>query len=242
MQKGELLFNGNEKKIYSTDNPDEVLLHFTDVMTCYHNVKRAKLVNKGKLTSQISALLLKYLSDAGINTHFIAQVGERDQLCRRVTNLPIVFVARNRVAGDMERRFRWEGGERLPITVIDMYLNDGKLGDPLVNDYHIMALGIMTQEELNEVHAIILKANDLISGLCSDAGLELVDLQLEFGRTADGTIIISDEISPDTCRFWDKDTGTRLDKDRFRHDMSDVIASYAKVLECLSKSGTGMSN
>lgn len=233
MQKGELLFNGNEKKIYSTANPEEVLIHFTDVMTCYHNVKRAKLVNKGKLTSQISALLLKYLSDAGINTHFIAQKGEREQLCRRVTNLPLVFVARNRVTGDMERRFRREGGEKLPITVIDMYLNDGKLGDPLVNDYHVTALGIVTKEELQEIYSVILKANALLSELCSGAGLELVDLQLEFGRTADGSVIISDEISPDTCRFWDKQTGEKLDKDRFRHDMSDVIASYAKVLDKL---------
>lgn len=234
MKKGEILFNGNEKKIYSTENPDEVLIHFTDVISCYHNVKRAKIVGKGMVTNQISALIFKYLTEAGIRNHFIKQVNEREQLCRKIEIIPLVMVARSRVSGDFERRFRLKEGEKLNSMVIDLFYNVASLGDPLINDYHAIALGLVTREELNQMYATVQEAHKLLSGIFAKAGLELVDLQLEFGRDSNGLLIISDEISPDTCRFWDAKTGEKLDKDRFRHDMSDVLASYSEVLKRLS--------
>ena len=237
MEKRKVLFNGNEKKIYSTDNPDEVLIHFTDVITCYHNVKRAKIIGKGEVTSQISALIFNYLSKSGIPTHFISQVSEREQLCKKVEAIPMVVVARNRVSGDMERRFRMEEGAKLNDVVIDFYYNVASLGDPLINDFHAIALNLVTREELNEIYRVVRKVHGLLTSLCQKAKLELVDLQLEFGRDQDGKLLIADEISPDTCRFWDAETEKKLDKDRFRHDMSDVLASYREVLTRLTTVG-----
>lgn len=233
MEKKQITFNGNEKKIYATNNPDEVLIHFTDIITCYSNVKRAKIVGKGIVTNNISSLIFEYLSKAGIETHFIRKVNDREQLCRKIEIVPLEFVARNRVAGDMEHRFRLEGGMKLNTLVIDLYLNDNKLGNPLINNYHAVALGIITSEELEQVYNVVRKVSELVSSLCEKAGLELVDLKLEFGRDSQGHLIISDEISPDTCRFWEAGTGKKLDKDRFRHDMSDVLASYQEVYDRL---------
>ena len=236
MEKREVLFNGNEKKIYSTDIPGEILIHFTDIITCYHNVKRAKIIGKGKVTSQISALIFNYLSKHGVPTHFISQINEREQLCKKVETIPMVVVARNRVSGDMERRFRIGEGTKLNDVVIDFYYNVASLGDPLINDFHAIALNLVTKEELDEIYSMVRKVHKLLTSLCQKAKLELVDLQLEFGRDSDGKLIIADEISPDTSRFWDAETEKKLDKDRFRHDMSDVLASYKEVLTRLSES------
>lgn len=235
MEKGKILFNGSEKKIYATENPEEVLIHFTDVITCYHKVKRATIVGKGIITNEISSLIFQYLSKQGVRTHFVKQVNDREQLCQKMDNIPLVVVARDRISGDMERRFRLEEGTKLKNLVIDLYLNDESLGDPLINDYHAMALNLVTKEELDEIYSIVRNVHALLTALCAKAGIDLVDLQLEFGRDKNGLIIISDEISPDTCRFWDSKTGEKLDKDRFRHDMSDVLASYKEVYDRLKK-------
>lgn len=233
MEKKQIIFNGNEKKIYATGNPEEVLIYFTDIITCYSNVKRAKIVGKGVVTNNISSLIFEQLSKAGIETHFIKKINDREQLCRKIDIVPLEFVARNRVAGDMEHRFRLSGGMKLKNLVIDLYLNDNALGNPLINEHHAVALEIATYEELNQCYEVTRKVNDVISTICQKAGLELVDLKLEFGRDSQGHLIISDEISPDTCRFWDAETGNKLDKDRFRHDMSDVLASYQEVFNRL---------
>lgn len=234
MEKKEIIFNGNEKKIYATENPQEVLMHFTDAITCYSNVKRAKIIKKGIMTCKISALIFGYLANAGVKTHFIRQVNDRELLCKKIEIIPLELVARNRVAGDMAHRFRMEDGTKLPILVLDLYLNDKSLGNPLINDHHAVALGHVTYDELSYIYKVSRQVNQLLSDLCMKAGMELVDLKLEFGRDSEGNIIISDEISPDTCRFWDAATGNKLDKDRFRHDMSDVLVSYMEVCRRLS--------
>lgn len=234
MEKGKILFNGNEKKIYATKNPDEVLIHYTDVITCYNSVKRAKIIGKGAVTNQISSILFEYLTKKGMKTHFIRRVNDCDQLCRKVNVIPLEFVARTRAAGEMSHRFRMDEGMKLNRLVIDVYLNDNSLGNPLINNYHVVALDIATAEELQEMYRQVREVFAMLAELCIESHLELVDLKLEFGRDKDGILIISDEISPDTCRFWDADTGTKLDKDRFRHDMSDVLASYKEVLKRLN--------
>lgn len=234
MEKGKILFNGNEKKIYATKNSDEVLIHYTDVITCYNSVKRAKIIGKGAVTNQISSILFEYLTKKGMKTHFIRRVNDCDQLCRKVNVIPLEFVARTRAAGEMSHRFRMDEGTKLNRLVIDVYLNDNSLGNPLINNYHVVTLDIATAEELQEMYRQVREVFAMLAELCIESHLELVDLKLEFGRDKDGILIISDEISPDTCRFWDADTGTKLDKDRFRHDMSDVLASYKEVLKRLN--------
>ena len=230
MEKGTILFNGNEKKIYATESPDEVLIHFTDIITCYNNVKRARVVGKGIITNAISSIIFETLTQAGIRNHFIRKINERDMLCRKIQTVPLELVVRNRVAGDMSHRFRMEDGTKLNNVVIDLYLNDNALGNPLINDHHAVALDYTTYQELNDIYDVARKVNMILMETCAKAELELVDLKLEFGRDKDGVLIISDEISPDTCRFWDAKTGNKLDKDRFRHDMSDVLVSYKEVL------------
>ena len=230
MEKGIILFNGNEKKIYATDNPNEVLIHFTDIITCYNNVKRAKVIGKGIITNAISSIIFEHLTRYGIRNHYLRKISDREMLCRKIDTVPLELVVRNRVAGDMSHRFRMEDGTKLNNVVIDLYLNDNSLGNPLINDHHAVALGYTSYDELNEVYTVARKVNDILTQLCAKAELELVDLKLEFGRDEHGVLIISDEISPDTCRFWDAKTGNKLDKDRFRHDMSDVLVSYKEVL------------
>ena len=235
MQKKELIFKGNEKQVFATDNPDQVIFRYTDVTLAYNNIKRARFVGKGALDNQISAILLDYLNRNGIETHFIEVTGPDEQLCRKIDIIPLMVVVRNRLVGSESLRLGVEDGFKPGNTILEMRYNNAELGDPMINKHHAVALGLMTYEELAHVKQVAMKANQLLSELLHRVGIELVDMRLEFGRAADnGHIIISDEISPDTCRFWDEATGEKLDKDRFRLDLSDVVASYRTVLERLN--------
>ena len=204
MVKDKLLFNGNEKQVFSTDDPVQVIFRYKDVTTAYHGVKRARFNGKGALTSQISALLLGYLNENGVDTHFIRTLSdEREQLCRMIEIIPLEVVFHNRICGSLATKLGVEDGMKPENTILDLCYNNDELGDPLINLLH-------------------------------QAGIELVDAKFEFGRAADtGAIIISDELSPDTCRMWDEETGERLDKDRFRLDLGDLVPSYSIVLEKL---------
>ena len=233
--KKELIFRGNEKCVYATDHPDQVIFRYTDVTVAYNNIKRARFVGKGVLDNQISAILLDYLNKNGIETHFIEVAGPDEQLCRRIEIIPLMVVVRNRLVGSESARLGVEDGFKPGNTVLEMRYNVSELGDPLINEHHAVALGLMTYEELAQVKQVALQTNQLLGELLHKVGIELVDMRLEFGRASDnGHIIISDEISPDTCRFWDEATGEKLDKDRFRLDLSDVVASYRKVLDRLN--------
>ena len=232
--KNELIFEGNEKKIYATDQPNQVIFHYTDVTVAYNNVKRARLKRKGILSNRISAFLLGYLNRCGIPTHFIELVDEREQLCRKIELIPLEVVVHNRMCGTLASKLGVEDGFKPANTIVDLCYNNDELGDPLVNSDQAVALGIASYEELEKMFSMARKAGELLKELLHKAGIELVDAKFEFGRATDtGEIIISDEISPDTCRMWDEETGERLDKDRFRLDLGDVIPAYSKVLEKL---------
>ena len=232
--KKELLFEGTEKRVYATDNPNQVIFHYTDVTVAYNNVKRARLVRKGMYSNKISALLLGYLNSCGIPTHFIELVDEREQLCRKIELIQLEVVVHNRMCGTLASKLGVEDGYKPGNTIVDLCYNNDELGDPLVNSDQAVALGLASYEDLETMFSIAKRAGKLLTELMEKAGIELVDVKFEFGRASDtGEIIISDEISPDTCRMWEMETGERLDKDRFRLDMGDVIPAYAKVLEKL---------
>ncbi len=236
MIKGELLFEGNEKQVFATDHPDQVIFRYKDVTVAYNNVKRARFIGKGALDNQISAILLDYLNRNGVETHYIETLGEKEQLCRKIEIIPLQVVVHNRIAGSLASRLGVEEGFRHPNTIVDLRYNNDELEDPFINRDHAVALGLATYQELDGMYNIARRVNDLLVPLFHKAGIELVDMKIEFGRASDtGTIIISDEISPDTCRLWDEATGERLDKDRFRLDLSRVVESYRVVLDRLKK-------
>ena len=234
MVKNELIFEGNEKQVFSTDNPDQVIFRYKDISVAYNNIKRARFIGKGILDNGISSILLAYLNRNGIKTHFIEKVSDDEQLCRRIEIIPLEVIVRNRVAGSLATRLGVNEGFRQGNTIIDLRYNNDELEDPLINEHHAVALGLASYEELQFMVAEARRANELLSAVFHRAGIELVDVKIEFGRATDnGELIISDEISPDTCRLWDEKDGRRLDKDRFRLDLSDVVASYREVLERL---------
>ncbi len=236
MRKGELIFEGNEKQVFATDHPDQVIFRYKDVTVAYNNVKRARFIGKGALDNQISAILLGYLNRNGVETHFIERLGEQEQLCRKIEIIPLQVVVHNRIAGSLAYRLGVEEGYRHPNVIVDLRYNNDELEDPFINRDHAVALGLATYQELDGMYNSARRVNELLKPLFHKAGIELVDMKIEFGRASDtGAIIISDEISPDTCRLWDEATGERLDKDRFRLDLSRVVESYNIVLTRLKQ-------
>lgn len=232
--KKDLIFEGNEKRIYALDDPNQVLFHFNDVVVAYNGVKRARLKGKGILANKISSILLGYLNECGVSTHFIERVDDREQLCRKIEIIPLEVVVHNRMAGTLAAKLGVEDGFKPVNTVVDLCYNNDELGDPLVNRDQAVALSLASYEDLDKMLVMARKAGSLLTELFHKAGIELVDCKIEFGRASDtGEIIISDEISPDTCRLWDEQTQERLDKDRFRLDLGDVIPAYTQVLERL---------
>lgn len=234
--KKDLIFEGNEKRVYATDHPHQVIFHYKDVIVAFNSVKRARMRGKGILNNRISAILLGYLNGVGIRTHFIELLDEREQLCRKIDIIPLEVVFHNRMAGTLAAKLGVEDGFKPANTITDLCYNNDELGDPLVNSDQAVALGLASYEELEQMFSMAKEAGPLLTGLFHRAGIELVDVKFEFGRASDtGEIIISDEISPDTCRLWDEETGERMDRDRFRLDLGDVVPAYTDVLERLQK-------
>lgn len=233
MKQMELLYEGKSKQIFKTDNPDNVVVRFKDDITAFYGIKRANILNKGRLTCDISSMVLGYLNDNGINTHFIERVDDDGQLCRVVEHVPVEVIVRNVVAGSMAQRLGMEEGIVPENTIFDLCLRRSDLGDPLINDHHAVALGLLSYEELSELYEMSAKINCLVTELYSKAGITVVDFKIEFGRAADGSLVLADELSPDTCRLWDKATGERMDKDRFRRDLGSVGETYEEVAKRL---------
>ncbi len=229
MEQLELLYEGKAKQVFATDDPERIIIRYKDSATAYNNLKKATIVNKGVFSNDISSMLFRHLADAGVETHFIEKFNERDQLCRRVSIIPIEIIVRNIVAGSMAQRLGIEEGTRPSNTIVDLSYKRDELGDPLINDDHAVALGLVTYDELKQIYAVTRRINELLESLFDSAGITLVDFKVEFGRTSDGRIILADEISPDTCRLWDKQTGEKLDKDRFRRDLGKVIEAYEEI-------------
>ncbi len=229
MRELELLYEGKSKQIYRTDSDDRVVIRFKDDATAFYNIKRAKIENKGKMNCSISSMVLGYLNEHGVSTHFVEQVDEHSQLCRVVEHMPMEIIVRNIIAGSMAKRLGLDEGLVPENTIFDLCLRSNELGDPLINDHHAVALGLATYEELAEIYEISARINALLVELYDRAGISLVDFKIEFGRAANGELVLADELTPDTCRLWDKTTGERLDKDRFRRDMGRVRETYEEV-------------
>ena len=229
MKELNLLHEGKSKQIFATDDPTRVIIRFKDDATAFYNIKRAKIENKGKMNCTISSLLLDYLNTHGVATHFIEQSDDHSQLCRVVEHVAIEVIVRNVIAGSMAKRLGLEEGIVPENTIFDLCLRDAELGDPLINDHHAVAMGIVSYEELETIYQTSAKINTLLTELYRKAGITLVDFKIEFGRDENGDMVLADELTPDTCRLWDAETGERLDKDRFRRDLGRVRETYEEV-------------
>jgi len=229
----ELLCDGHIKQVYATSDPEKVIIRYKDIATAYKNIKQAVLKGKSLYNNKISALIFEKLHSEGIETHFIGTLSDNEQLCRRVKIIPLEVIVRNVAAGTMASRLGLKTGTRLPHPVFEINYNNQTLDDPLINEDHAVVMGIASYEELSVIKTTALKVNDVLFEMFSQAGIDLVDFKIEFGRTSEGKVLLSDEISPDTCRLWDAKTGEILDKDRFRHDLGDVLKAYGEVYERL---------
>ncbi len=229
MENSVLLYEGKAKKMFSTDKKDEVRVYYKDDATAFNGIKKAQIEKKGILNNSITTMLFELLEKKGIKTHFIKKISDREQLCKKVEIVPLEVIVRNVAAGSMAKRYGIEEGTKLKTTVFELSYKNDELGDPLINDYHAVAMGLSTFEELLEIYKMASKINDILKEVFLKKDINLIDFKLEFGRF-NGEIILADEISPDTCRFWDVKTGEKLDKDRFRRDLGNVTEAYEEIL------------
>ena len=228
MNKTKLLHEGKAKKVFLTDNSDLIIQEFKDDATAFNNKKKGTISNKGIVNNAISCKLFTYLTGNGIPTHFVEKLSDRDMLCKYLEIIMVEVVVRNVAAGSLVRRYGFEEGTKLEEPIIELYLKDDDLDDPLMNESHAVALGLASYEELEVLKEQAAKINALMKSFFAERKLNLVDFKLEFGRHK-GEILLGDEISPDTCRFWDLDTGEKMDKDRFRFDLGGVEDAYSEV-------------
>ncbi|WKS94386.1 phosphoribosylaminoimidazolesuccinocarboxamide synthase [Riemerella columbina] len=235
IQKKEMLYEGKAKQVFATDKADEVIVRFKDDATAFNAQKKGQVDKKGAINNAITTLIFQYLNEKGIPTHFIQQLDEREQLVKKVNIIPLEMVVRNYAAGSMAQRLGVEEGIKSPVTIFDICYKKDELGDPLINDYHAIFLGAATKGELEEMYQLTGKINDILIDLFDKMNIILVDFKIELGKTQDGKIILADEISPDTCRLWDKDTMKKLDKDRFRRDLGEVTEAYEEIYDRLKK-------
>lgn len=233
VQKLEQLYEGKAKRVYRTDNPDLFLVDFKDDATAFNGVKKGTIQNKGVLNNQISAVFFRLLEERGIPTHFVELVSDREMLVKTLDIVKVEVVVRNIAAGSLAKRLGLPEGTVLSMPVLEFYYKSDELGDPLINDYHIRVLNLATPEQMNKITEIALKVNGILLEYLADKKIDLVDFKLEFGLHK-GELILGDEISPDTCRFWDKETHEKLDKDRFRRDLGKVEDAYAEVFKRLT--------
>lgn len=230
VSKGEKLYEGKAKVVYTTSDPDLVLIEFKDDATAFDGKKRGIIADKGTRNAAITAVLYRYLQERGVPGHFVAQIDDHTLLVRKVRIIPLEVVVRNIAAGSFSRRLGWPEGQTLTQPLVEFFYKDDALGDPLLTDEHIRLLGLATEEEVARLKELALQVNQLLQHFWSERGIVLVDFKLEFGKDSAGRIVLADEISPDTCRLWDAATGEKLDKDRFRRDLGRVEEAYAEIL------------
>ncbi len=235
MSKGEMVYEGKAKRMFLTDDPGRLVVEYKDSLTAFNAQKVASMEGKGRLNNVISSVIFQYLKDRGVDNHFVRVIDDTHQEVLRVTILPIEVVVRNITAGSICKRLGVKEGLPLPRPLVELYYKDDALGDPIITEDHAVLFGWGTQEELDQVKSMALKVNQLLGEMFEQVGVTLVDFKLEFGRTKDGRIILADEISPDTCRLWDKATNDRLDKDRFRNDLGRVLEAYEEIWKRLSE-------
>ena len=235
MKQLEMLYEGKAKQVFLTDDPEMIVIHYKDDATAFNNIKKARIENKGVLNNRISTLIFEYLRDKRIETHYVETINDRDQVCRKVSIVPLEVIVRNIIAGSMAKRLGIEEGTKPSNVIYDICYKKDELGDPLINDHHAVAMGIVTYDELAHIYDMTGRINKALQELFSEMGITLVDFKIEFGRTSDGKIILADEVSPDTCRLWDSRTNEKLDKDRFRRDLGRVREAYEEILDRLTK-------
>ncbi len=233
MTKLTQVYEGKAKKVFRTDDPEVFLVDYKDDATAFNGLKKGSIAGKGAINNRVTNHLMKLLEKEGIPTHLIAELSPRETLVKKVTIVPLEVIVRNIAAGSLSKRLGLLEGTKLGKTVLEYCYKDDALGDPMVNEYHIAAMGWATEEEVALIASYSLKVNDILSAYLKDLNIELIDFKLEFGKTADGKIVLADEISPDTCRFWDSRTHEKLDKDRFRRDMGGVEDAYQEILKRL---------
>jgi len=232
MEKRELLYEGKAKKVFATDKADQVIVSYKDDATAFNGVKRGTILGKGAINNRVSNHLFRLLEKEGIPTHLVEELDDRETVVRRVQIVPVEVIVRNIAAGSLSKRLGLPEGTQLKTTVLEYCYKDDELGDPMINDYHIAAMELATPEEMATIAEYSLRVNEILSAYLKDAHVKLIDFKLEFGRFA-GQIILADEISPDTCRFWDDRTDEKLDKDRFRRDLGQVEEAYQEILNRL---------
>ncbi len=229
MKKLEQLYEGKAKKVFATDDPDLVIVSYKDDATAFDGAKRGTITGKGAINNQMSNFLMQKLAKAGVPTHFVEELSDRETVVRKVAIVPLEVIIRNVSAGSFAKRYGVEEGIVFDAPTIEFSYKNDDLHDPLINDYHAVALKLATWDEIDTIKKYAFQVNDFLKGELAACGVTLVDFKLEFGKLSDGTIVLADEISPDTCRFWDAKTGEKLDKDRFRRDLGNVEGAYQEM-------------
>ncbi len=227
----ELLYEGKAKKVYKAEKDNQVYIYYKDDATAFNGVKRAQISNKGILNNEITEVLFEKLAQKGVKNHFIKRIDERTQLCQKLDIVKLEFIVRNLIAGSMAKRLQIKEGTKPSNVIFEICYKDDELGDPLINDHHAVAMGICSYEDLHFMYKTANKINEILSALFLEEGIILVDFKIEFGKNDKGEILLADEISPDTCRLWDKDTLEKLDKDRFRRDLGSIEEAYIEILK-----------
>lgn len=233
MKKTDMMYEGKAKKVFATDNPELFIVSYKDDATAFNGLKKGTIVGKGAINNRVTNFLMKMLEEKGIPTHFVEEINDRETIVKKVSIVPLEVIVRNIAAGSLAKRLGLPEGTKMNKTVLEYSYKNDELGDPMVNEYHILAMDYCTKDELDLIASYSLKINEILMEYLKKANLELIDFKLEFGKTSDGTIVLADEISPDTCRFWDSTTGEKLDKDRFRRDLGGVEEAYTEILRRL---------
>ena len=231
MQKLEQIYEGKAKKVFKTDDPELLIVDYKDDATAFNGLKKGTILGKGVINNQMTNRLMAKMEKAGIPTHFVKELSQRETLVKRVAIVPLEVIVRNISAGSFAKRYGVEEGIVFDAPTIEFSYKNDDLHDPLINSYHAVALKLATWEEIELIKKYAFKVNDLLKGFMKEIGIDLVDFKLEFGRLPDGTIVLADEISPDTCRFWDAETNEKLDKDRFRRDLGGVEDAYREMMK-----------
>ncbi len=235
MEKREFIYEGKAKQLYKTDDENLVIVHYKDDATAGNGAKKGTIKNKGILNNDITTIIFNLLEENGIKTHFVKKLNDREQLCQKVKIFPLEVIVRNLIAGSMAKRLGIKEGTKPTNTIFEICYKNDEFGDPLINDHHAVALNLATYEELEKIYSVTAKINNLLKERFDKLGITLVDFKIEFGKNSKGEILLADEITPDTCRFWDKETGEKLDKDRFRRDLGNIEEAYIEIFSRLSK-------
>ncbi len=229
MEKGKQIYEGKAKKVFETSDPDLCIVSYKDDATAFNGEKKGTIVGKGVVNNKMSNFMFKLLEEKGIKTDYVEELNDRDTVLKRVEIVPLEVIVRNKAAGSLSKRLGLPEGTPMKTTVLEFCYKNDDLGDPIVNEYHILAAGLATKEEIDTIASMALKINEVMIEFFKSVNIDLIDFKLEFGRFK-GEILLADEISPDTCRFWDVNTQEKLDKDRFRRDMGGVEEAYAEVM------------